>query len=220
KLTPAGTTIFTLKPERGQTYGFINLVGTQVWQVKSSIKGVPAQTQLGIMGGAYRNWGGYLKVVVRAAGGKPETRWGESFTSEPTITAGAIKRISKHVNIMFGIGLAWNYSIYSYKSDYDTFAYDAAWEQYETKYNAWSNSGYQGPEPVYPDYEDFRLDKPVLTPEDAEVLPTGAIEIGGMYHIGKFNVTGGITYIFPGESPSYTNNRGNLAGWLGIGLHF
>ncbi|MDE5719269.1 MAG: carboxypeptidase-like regulatory domain-containing protein, partial [Paramuribaculum sp.] len=59
KLTPAGTTIFTLKPERGQTYGFINLVGTQVWQVKSSIKGVPAQTQLGIMGGAYRNWGGY-----------------------------------------------------------------------------------------------------------------------------------------------------------------
>ena len=220
KLTPAGTTIFTLKPERGQTYGFINLVGTQVWQVKSSIKGVPAQTQLGIMGGAYRNWGGYAKVVLRVAGGTPETRYGGSFEAEPTITFGAIKRLSKNFNILFGAGLAFNYSVYSSECDYDYKAYDAAWDQYYNKYDSWQNSGRVGPEPQFPSEGDFRLDKPVLSPYETESLPTVALEIGGMYHIGKFNVTGGITYIFPGESPSYTNNRGNLAGWLGIGLHF
>ena len=222
KLTPAGTTIFTLKPERGQTYGFINLVGTQVWQVKSSIKGVPAQTQLGLMGGAYRNWGGYLKVVVKLPGGdlKYDNMYDRAFNYEPTVTFGAIKRLSKNFNILFGAGIAFNYSVYGWEYDYDYSAYDAACYQYWNKYDAWQNSGSIGSAPQEPDLQDFHLDKPVWTPEDAETLLTGALELGAMYHIGKFNVTGGITYIFPGESPSYTNNRGNLSGWLGIGYHF
>lgn len=191
KLTPAGTTIFTLKPERGHTYGFINLVGTQVWQVNQKMKGVPAQTQLGLMGGAYRNWGGYAKIVFKLPGGDPtfydkynDSNYKESFEYSPTVTAGAIKRLSKNFNILFGGGIAFNYGVYGYN-----------WEYVVTP---------EGTET----YSEF-------TPQWTETYLTGAVELGGLYHIGKFNVTAGITYILPSF-----NNDGNLAGWLGIGYHF
>ncbi|MDE5723592.1 MAG: hypothetical protein K2H99_05335, partial [Paramuribaculum sp.] len=225
KLTPAGTTIFTLKPERGQTYGFINLVGTQVWQVNQKTKGVPAQTQLGLMGGAYRSWGGYAKIVFKLPGGDPtfydiynNYNYKESFGYSPTVTVGAIKRLSKNFNILFGGGIAFNYGVDGYEREYDNAYYDAR-DQYYNKLDAWYNSGSIGPAPQEPDWQDFRLDKPVWEPQWTETYLTGAVELGGMYHIGKFNVTAGITYILPSFT-SYTHNDGNLSGWLGIGLHF
>lgn len=218
KLTPAGTTIFTLKPGRGQTYGFINLVGTQVWQVSSKTKGVPAQTQLGLMGGAYRNWGGYLKVVMKLPGGdlKYDNMYDRAFSYAPTVTFGAIKRLSKNFNILFGAGVAFNYDVDGWKYGYDYPAYDAAYDQYRNKYDAWQNSGSIGPAPQEPDWQDFRLDN--WTPEYAETNVTGALELGAMYHIGKLNISGGVTYVF--QSLNHSHNCGNFAGWLGIGYHF
>lgn len=219
KLTTAGTTIFTLKPERGHTYGFINLVGTQVWQVSPKAKGIPTQTQLGLMGGAYRNWGGYLKAVMKLPGGRVKNvryAYDDEFGYEPTVTFGAIKRLSKNFNILFGAGVAFNYGVDGYEREYDDNAYYDAYNKFHEQYYQWQQNP-SGSAPIEPSLDDFKLAHPEFTPEYAETNVTGALELGAMYHTGKFNVTAGITYIFPGE---WSNNKGNIAGWLGIGYHF
>jgi hypothetical protein len=106
--------VITLK-SRNRTYGFVNLVGQYRTTVGSDFK-IPVQGEFGFMGGAYRSWGGYLKVVIRCVGTGIETRYDgyERFEPLPTTTFGAIKRITPNFNVFFGGGVGFNYGGYDW----------------------------------------------------------------------------------------------------------
>ncbi len=184
--------VITLK-SRNRTYGFVNVVGQLRTQVGSTFH-IPVQGEFGVMGGAYRSWGGYLKVVIRCVGrgvhythkfsdGNSETD-DYKFDPLPTTTFGAIKRLSNKFAIFFGAGVGFNYA-----GDKDEYG------------KCYSNS-----------YIDH---KPHYRYTENKV--TGVAEIGGLFKISnKLNVTAGVSYICPGD---YIDNSGNLGFFLGVGLN-
>lgn len=108
--TDKTVTIFTLKPLY-RTYGFVNLMFANVWQVNPTGGYNDKVQQLGIMGGAYRKWGGYAKVMM----GFFATHNGQYIYSPhiellPTFTGGVIKPINKNLNVMIGGGMGCNYN--------------------------------------------------------------------------------------------------------------
>ncbi len=200
--------VITLK-SRNRTYGFVNVVGQIRTQVGSTYH-VPAQGEFGVMGGAYRSWGGYLKVVIRCVGRgihythnekHPEGSYtythDEKFQALPTTTFGAIKRLSNRFAIFFGAGVGFNYGGDDYACDGYTY-----------------NSSYDSSTGQYTSYETKDHDPHY---EYAENSVTGVAEIGGLFKISnKLNVTAGVSYICPGE---WIDNSGNLGIFLGVGLN-
>ena len=108
KLTGNPINIFTLKPYY-RTYGFVNVMFANVCHVNQSYSHLvePVQ-QIGVMGGAYRNWGGYAKVLMGVAGGGKNPYGDNMVTQEPTVTGGAIKRLKSNFNVFFGAGIGCN----------------------------------------------------------------------------------------------------------------
>lgn len=107
KTTAINQMIFTLK-SRNRTHGFINLVGQMRTAVGSDYK-IPKQGEFGVMGGAYRSWGGYLKVVIRCVGRDADGY----FSPLPTTTIGVIKRITPNFNILVGGVVGFNYGYHT-----------------------------------------------------------------------------------------------------------
>lgn len=116
KTTSFNNMIFTLKPYNA-THGFVNIVGTGVKVLGGEPKVGGMIPQLGIMGGAYRSWGGYAKIVMGGFGGPNFWDGYEEckFPAEPTVTGGVIKRITPRFNLLVGLGIGFNYNIYAYE---------------------------------------------------------------------------------------------------------
>ena len=190
--------IFTLK-SRKRTHGFINLVGQYRTQISSGLP-VPAQGEFGIMGGAYRSWGGYVKVVIRCVGGgikDPDYfhyEDEERFDVLPTTTFGVIKRLSNKFAVFLGGGVGF---------DFGGDAYGIC-DGYDYKYD-----------PVTDDYTEVKDHDPHYRYATQSV--TGVAEVGGLFRISnKLNVTAGVSYIMHGCE---VNNNGNLGIFLGFGLN-
>lgn len=116
--------IFTLKSSY-RTYGFVNLMFANVMQVSPLSSELGDVQQLGIMGGAYRSWGGYAKVMMGLFGGGKD-RWGDRYAGyEPTATGGAIKRINNYLNVFLGAGVAFNYGLEAWDYTYDDYGYSS-----------------------------------------------------------------------------------------------
>lgn len=115
--TASPNVIFTLKPVK-TTHGFVNLVGgaSKVLGGEMTVDGMIPQA--GVMGGAYRSWGGYFKIVMGFAGPKPGNAWNEHFGQMPLMTGGVIKRISQNFNILVGAGAGVNYNLDVYGTEY------------------------------------------------------------------------------------------------------
>ncbi len=187
KTTAVNQMIFTLK-SRNRTHGFINLVGQMRTAVGSDYK-IPTQGEFGVMGGAYRSWGGYLKVVIRSVGaGVQLAEKKKHYSPCPTVTFGAIKRIAPSFNVLFGGGLGFHYGA---NGDGTLHVYD----------------------PVTQTTTTISTDKP----ESVDETLIGAVEVGGMWKFcKKLNTTFGVSYIFPG---TYSHNSGNLGFFVGVGMN-
>ncbi len=106
--------IFTLK-SRNRTHGFINLVGQLRTHSSSEFK-IPTQGEFGIMGGAYRSWGGYVKLVIRCVGNGYKNvhnnNYEYHYDALPTTSFGVIKRITPTFNLFLGGVVGFNYGYY------------------------------------------------------------------------------------------------------------
>lgn len=120
KTTAYDQMIFTIKPHY-RTYGFVSLMFANVWQVGAPSNNIVSNVQqLGLMGGAYRSWGGYAKVMFGLFGGGKDYYGDRNVGIEPTSTAGVIKRINNNFNVFLGVGVGFNYGEdeYSYNHEY------------------------------------------------------------------------------------------------------
>lgn len=187
KTTAVNQMIFTLK-SRNRTHGFINLVGQMRTAVGSDYK-IPMQGEFGVMGGAYRSWGGYLKVVIRCVGAAVQlAEKEEHYLPNPTVTFGVVKRITPNFNVLFGGGLGFHYGA---DGDGTLDVYD----------------------PITQTTTTISTDKPEYECQ----TQTGALEVGGMWKFcKKLNTTFGMSYIFPATN---SHNSGNLGFFLGVGLN-
>lgn len=216
--------IFTLKEHR-RTHGFINLVGGASKVLGGTIPVDGMIPQAGIMGGAYRKWGGYAKIMIGGFGGpRFDTGYGysESFMSYgtfPLFTGGVIKRLSNNVNLLVGAGAGANYNLYQSGSS-------------STLYNSAGT-------PIEHPTDNYNYDS--IDPESDWAI---AVEAAVMFHYKKLNILAGVTYVAPcfdkyNESYSsrydYTDgtgnysinnwwtvdndNKGNLNIFVSIGLH-
>lgn len=182
RTTSFNNMIFTLKPVN-TTHGFVNLVGgfSKVIGSEPAINGVIPQ--LGVMGGAYRKWGGYAKVVIGFLGPTIYSGYGydESFPQLPLITGGVIRRLSKNVNLLVGAGAGANYNVYNSRSVYTT-------------YNSTTNA--------ITDIDSYGNTY-------AEADWAAAVELALMYHYKKVNILIGATYVAPcfSKEDDYYKNR-------------
>lgn len=138
--TASPNVIFTLKPIK-RTRGFVNLVGgaSKVLGGEMTVDGMIPQA--GVMGGAYRSWGGYFKIVMGFLG--PEIYdsygYGEHFGQMPLMTGGVIKRISQNFNILVGAGAGVNYNPYVSSYEYINSPKDSYYNAYPE--NSWAVAG-------------------------------------------------------------------------------
>ncbi len=112
EITAYDTMIFKLNSAKN-TFGFVDLMFANVWQVKPTGSYNGMIQQLGIMGGAYRKWGGYAKVMMGFHGSKIGNYEGsKTVKAFPTVTGGVIKPLKSCFNIFGGLGLARNYDFF------------------------------------------------------------------------------------------------------------
>ncbi len=102
--------IFQLK-SFNRTYGFVNLMFANVWQIKPTGGYNDKVQQLGLMGGAYRKWGGYAKIMMGLfATHNGSYEYPSHIQYNPTVTGGVIKPIQKSLNVFLGVGIGSNYN--------------------------------------------------------------------------------------------------------------
>lgn len=119
RTTSYNNMIFTLK-DFNRTNGFVSVVGSCNFALNSTPSIDGAIPQLGLMGGAYRKWGGYLKVLMGFGGQKYVTQYYnevEGFPHFPVISGGAIRKLNEKFNIFFGAGAGPNYNLYASPQD-------------------------------------------------------------------------------------------------------
>ncbi len=223
KVKDGKTALFKLAVKK-PVYGFVDVVGGAVWPLvnepKGSIEGggIP---QFGVMGGAYRTWGGYLKLMLgtsfgaKVAGNAPD--WLRKYDCTPTITAGAIRKITDNLNIFAGTGVAVNYT--------STSTYLVSEHYAANKHLIGIESGFSNAQ--------------------AKQVWTIPVEAGVMWKFApRFNLMAGVIYSLPPFKSSVSSstlqkhplsdgsyhidhttsfdskNSGNFGAYLGIGLNF
>ncbi|MDE6300282.1 MAG: carboxypeptidase-like regulatory domain-containing protein [Muribaculaceae bacterium] len=223
KLKDSQPVVITLKIKK-KNLGFVDVLGGAVWPIKNEPAGVVTNggiPQFGVMGGIYRTWGAYFKLVCATSGVKVPsglTDQSQKYDATPTVTIGVLRRISDNLNIFAGTGLAVNYSSASSVNEY--FKYDA-------------NKNLIGM--VSSDFV-YGASKQALA------MP---IEAGVMWKFTKrFNAIAGLIYCFPAFSGSVTSNdverpeqndgsyivdsykkynaknSGNMGFYVGVGVNF
>lgn len=113
EITAYDTMIFKLK-SLDRVYGFVDLMFANVWQVKPTGGHNDKVQQLGIMGGAYRKWGGYAKIMFGLfASNNGEYTYHSRINCDPTVTGGVIKSLNSRFNVFMGAGPAFNYNFFN-----------------------------------------------------------------------------------------------------------
>lgn len=204
RTTSYNNMIFTLK-DFNRTNGFISLVGGATWALDNQPAMKGAVPFLGLMGGAYRSWGGYLKVTMGFANpgfDVPQTdyyNYDDEFGHFPLLMGGVIKKINNKFNVFLGLGAGPNYTC-DYYSYHNTSSENQIYE---------SQSTY------------------------AECYWAPAVELGVMFRHRRINIIAGINYIAPSfdkdeESNHYSGdysiykdavNNGNFSVFVGIGIN-
>lgn len=210
RTTSYNNMIFTLK-DFNRTNGFVSVVGGATWALNNQPAINGAIPIVGLMGGAYRSWGGYFKITMGCASPGFETHPAnrptgdyyyddddDSYAHFPMLMGGVIKKLSNKFNVFLGLGAGPNYT-----TDY----------YYHQSIN---NNQTSESSSLY-----------------AECYWAPAVELGVMFRHRRINIIAGINYIAPSfdkdeESNHYSGgysiykdafNDGNLSIFVGVGIN-